>query len=210
MFVFSDQGAPCSSLQASCCLCLILTWGGLFLSLEEMILENQTALLDSSSSQDHPPWASSKQTPEYAKVSSLEIQGCDAAFCLVPLSQDPELRHLVVTAVKAAPSFHIHDPFFLACKQQVQQNISHHWPLDHLCQVLSDLKDSWLPEHGNSGFQHSSEFAVMSLLVSGAEFTATVTAKPRALLLRSFFWLEPHFSNSVSQSKIKIFFPLLC
>lgn len=29
-------------------------------------------------------------------------------------------------------------------------------------------------------------------------------------LLHSCFWLEPHFSNSVSQSRIKIFFPLVC
>lgn len=80
------------------------------------MLENQTVLLDDSSLQDCLLWASSKQMPEYAKVRFPEVQGCDAAFCLVPFFQDPELHRLTVTAAKAGPDFHIHDPFFLVWK----------------------------------------------------------------------------------------------
>lgn len=89
---------------------------GLFLSLEEEILENQLILLEPSSLQDSIPQNPSKQIHELARVCPPEAQGCDPPVCLVLFSQDPELHHLIVTASKAAPDLHILYCFFLVCK----------------------------------------------------------------------------------------------
>ena len=83
-----------------------------FLSLKEVISENQAALLDSSSVQDHNPWHSSKHIPEEPKFCSPEVQGSTPAFSIAPSSLDPELKHCIITAVKAAPHLHIHHQFF--------------------------------------------------------------------------------------------------
>lgn len=63
--------------------------GALILSLVEVILENQPALLCPSSLQGHITW----DPPEPAKVCSPEIWGCDPAFCPALSSQDLEFHH---------------------------------------------------------------------------------------------------------------------
>lgn len=55
-------------------------WDGLFLSSEELIPENQPAILNLSSLQDCLPWDPWKQIPEQTKVCPLQVQGCDSAF----------------------------------------------------------------------------------------------------------------------------------
>lgn len=42
---------------------------------------------------------------EEAKVCCPKVQDCDLPFCHAPLSQDPELHHLLVTAAEAAFDF---------------------------------------------------------------------------------------------------------
>lgn len=60
-------------------------------------------------------------------------QGRDPALCLISSFQYPKLRHLVVTAVKAASDFHIPHWLFLVPKYEVQEGTFLCWFPDHLC-----------------------------------------------------------------------------
>lgn len=70
--------------------------------MEEVILENQPALLDSSSLQGCLPWDFSKQVSEGVPVCFPEVQGCDPAICFASPSQNPDVFHLMITVAKAA------------------------------------------------------------------------------------------------------------
>lgn len=67
--------------------------------------------------------------------------GLWSAFALCP-TQERELHHFMVSAVRAAPSPHILNHFFLACKYDVQHTIFLCWPmhsknlLNWLCSVV--------------------------------------------------------------------------
>lgn len=68
--------------------CAAFAWfpadkNGPFLSLEEMTLEKQPALVHPSSTQSCLPWGSSKQDLKHVKAYSPEIQSCGPAICLV-------------------------------------------------------------------------------------------------------------------------------
>lgn len=73
-----------------------------------MITENQPAFPDPSYSISHgilPSRALNRPRPKL---------GWDAAFSLLPFSKDCEFQILMVTAAKAAPSFHTPNCFFLS------------------------------------------------------------------------------------------------
>lgn len=125
-------------MQASCCLCLISVYQDEpFLSLKEVILENQTAVLDSCFLQGHNPSDSSKQNFDEIEVCSAKF---GPTFCPSPSSQDPELYHLMITAAKAftcplIPSGIVSIRTATRC-----------WLLSHQCQevVVNALKKSVL------------------------------------------------------------------
>lgn len=73
----------------------------------------------------------SKQIPEQATVCSPWIESCDPALCLVPSSQDPELHHFMVYAVKTTSNLHILNQFFFVCKYEVWQSIYPCWLFSH-------------------------------------------------------------------------------
>ena len=98
------------------------------MSLDKVILGSQTVFLDDSSLQGRIPWDLFKQISEEAAVCSTEVQGCDPAFCSTPSwcrglwyhsSQDPEFRHLIVTAAKSAFGVYIPNELFLVCEYEV-------------------------------------------------------------------------------------------
>ncbi|KAJ7413875.1 hypothetical protein BTVI_42154 [Pitangus sulphuratus] len=86
-----------------------------FLSLEEVILEYQQTLLDSSSLQGLFPWDSSKRIPEEVKVNSPKVHGCNLTCCPVSSLPNTELHNLMVTAAKTVPNLHISNKAFLVC-----------------------------------------------------------------------------------------------
>ena len=75
-------GAPCSSLQASCPLCLTSCMSG-WTDLE--IKEGDPGESNSCPGLLFCPgsWSSSKQIPEKAEACSPEVQGCSSGICLV-------------------------------------------------------------------------------------------------------------------------------
>lgn len=128
------SGAPHSSTQASRVFALFLAlWDGPFLSLEEMILASQPALLDFSL-KDHLPSESSEQVPKQAKVCSPEDLGRDRAICLAPSSQDTETPSPHRHHSKGCPQPY-HPQSVLPCPQ-VWGPAEPHWLLHHLCQAV--------------------------------------------------------------------------
>ncbi|KAK4822575.1 hypothetical protein QYF61_017161 [Mycteria americana] len=95
---------------------LPLCWDASLLSLEEHFI----------------PWYSTKQIPEEDKVCSPEVQSSELAVRPPWCPKDPELRHFMVTAARAALEFHIPHQPLLAGDNKVQHNTSPHWLLYHL------------------------------------------------------------------------------
>lgn len=71
------------------------------------------------------------------KSALLKSRLVTLLFAFFPSSQDPELHPFMVTAAKAAPSFHIPIQFLLVCKYKVQQGIFPLQFLNHLRQEIT-------------------------------------------------------------------------
>ena len=78
------------------------------------------------------PWVFSKETFEYAKVCSPEVQGSELVFHSPLCPQDPELHYLLVTAAKAVFDLHIPIEPLLVGEYELQQSFSSHWLLCRL------------------------------------------------------------------------------
>lgn len=100
-----------------------------FLSLEEVVLELHTDVLDPSPLQGRMPWVYSKQVPEHPKVCSPEALGYDPAFCLYPFFQDPELHLLMATAVNLTFTSPTSPSMFVSVKSGSQPLIVGLWSL---------------------------------------------------------------------------------
>lgn len=69
-------------------------------------------------------------------VRSLEVWGCDPALCFASSCWHPKIHQLVTIVAEAALYLHIPDRFFLLCETKVQQGISPHQLINHLCQMV--------------------------------------------------------------------------
>lgn len=76
------------------------------------------------------PWKSSQQISETPNICSADCWGCGFiySFCLIPFACNSELHYLMVAAAISP-----HVPSHLICECQVQQSISPHQVLHHLC-----------------------------------------------------------------------------
>lgn len=131
--------APCSPMQASSCFWLAsCPSAGLFQSMEELLLENQPAVLDLLSLQDNVLWDSFRQPPLNRPVSLfLKSNVVIQLIGLLASSQDPELHNVMVSASTAARYLHFPNKFLLVCKYEVQQSTCLCPFLNCLCQEVT-------------------------------------------------------------------------